>query len=227
MNASTSVSTFTAPPLRNRLRVAASAMFDLARDPGRLDRVFDLGEALNAARIPEVLDRIAADPAGKRLLDEQPRIDTKHVDFDALRALPEGTLGREYTRFLDTNGISADVFQPPSTVTDARVSYIMLRIRQTHDLWHVLTGYTPDVAGEVLLQAFTYAQLGAPSALAITIVGTLRHGRKTPRFGRRLVSALRRGKRAKKLATFYWEDHWGDSLADLRAKLACAPERAS
>jgi ubiquinone biosynthesis protein COQ4 len=204
--------------------VAASALFDLARDPGRLDRVFDLGEALNASRIPEVLDRIAADPAGKRLLDERPRIDTTHVDFDALRALPDGTLGREYTRFLDANGISPDVFQPPTTVKDDRVAYVMLRIRQTHDLWHVLTGYTPDVAGEVLLQAFTYAQLGAPSALAITIVGALRHGRKAPRFGRRLVIALRRGKRAKKLATFYWEDHWAESVAELRAKLACAPE---
>jgi ubiquinone biosynthesis protein COQ4 len=217
-------STFVVPPLADRVRIAASALLDIARDPGRLDRVFDLGEALNAPRIPQILDRIAAEPAGKRLLEERPRIDAAHVDFDALRALPDGTLGREYTRFLDTNGITPDVFQLPTTVKDDRIAYVMLRIRQTHDLWHVLTGYTPDVAGEVLLQAFTYAQLDAPSALAITIVGTLRYGRKAPRFGRRLVTALRRGKRTKKLATFYWEDHWAEPVAELRAKLTCAPE---
>lgn len=214
----------TIPPLAARVRVAASALFDLARDPSRLDRVFDLGEALNAARIPEVLDRIQAEPAGKRLFDERPYIDTSHVDFAALRALPDGTLGREYTRFLDSNGISPDAFTPPSTIKDDRVAYVMMRIRQTHDLWHVLTGYTPDVAGEVLLQAFTYAQLRAPSALAIAIVGTLRHGRKAPRFGHRLVTAFRRGKRTKKLATFYWEDHWAEPLAELRTTLACPRE---
>ncbi len=212
------------PPLGARVRVAASALFDLARDPSRLDRVFDLGEALNAARIPEVLDRIQAEPAGRRLFDERPYIDSAHVDFAALAALPDGTLGREYTRFLDSNGISPDAFTPPSTVKDERIAYVMMRIRQTHDLWHVLTGYTPDVAGEVLLQAFTFAQLRAPSALAITIVGTLKHGRKAPRFGRRLVTAFRRGKKTKKLATFYWEDHWAEPLSDLRAKLACRPE---
>jgi ubiquinone biosynthesis protein Coq4 len=33
------------------------------------------------------------------------------------------------------------------------------RTRQTHDLWHVLTGLGTDIPGEIALQAFTYEQL--------------------------------------------------------------------
>src|SRR5581483_1426369 len=95
-------------------------------------------------------------PGGKRILEERPSIDREHVDFDALRRLPDGTLGREYVRFLDDNHITPDVFQKPE-IGDDRIAYVMQRVRQTHDLWHVLTGYTPDVPGEILLQAFTYA----------------------------------------------------------------------
>ena len=31
--------------------------------------------------------------------------------LDALRAMPDGTLGREYMRFLDGNGITPDAFE--------------------------------------------------------------------------------------------------------------------
>jgi ubiquinone biosynthesis protein COQ4 len=206
------------PPLRSRLAVAASALLDLARDPSRLDRVFDLGVALNAARIPKVLATLEKDPDTKRLLDEQPSIDSQHVDFDALERLPDGTLGREYVRFLRDNGITPDVFKKPD-VADARAAYIMQRIRQTHDLWHVLTGYTPDVRGEILLQAFTYAQLRAPSALAITILGVVRHG--SPGIVRDARKAFRRGRATRRLATYRWEERWSTPLDDIRRELAC------
>ncbi len=212
-------------PLPERLYRAAQALLALARDPNQLERVFEIGEALNSRALPRILDAMAADPAVKRLLDERPAIDTKHVDYAALAALPDGTLGREYVRFLRTNGISPDVFPKPN-VADPRVSFVMQRIRQTHDLWHVLTGYTPDVGGEIVLQAFTFAQLRAPSALMIALMGAVRHGRKVPRLGRRMLDGYRRGRKTHRLATFYWEDHWADSLDKVRADLACPPAAA-
>ncbi len=212
-------------PLPERLYRAAQALLALARDPNQLERVFEIGEALNSRALPRILDAMAADPAVKRLLDERPAIDTKHVDFAALAALPDGTLGREYVRFLETNGINPDVFPKPN-VADPRVSFVMQRIRQTHDLWHVLTGYTPDVGGEIVLQAFTFAQLRAPSALMIALMGAVRHGRKERHLGRRMLDGYRRGKKTRSLATFYWEDHWQDPLDALRVDLACPPAAA-
>jgi len=212
-------------PLPRRLAKAGRALAALARDPGQLDRVFEIGEALNAARIPERLDALEATPDGRRLLTERPVIDSKHVDFDALAQLPDGTLGREYVRFLRDNGITPDVFQRPD-IDDDRVAYVMQRIRQTHDLWHVLTGYTPDVGGEILLQAFTLAQLRSPSSAALVLVGFVRWGWRTPGFLGRLRVAYRRGKATKPLATFVWEEHWHEAVSRMREMLDCPPERA-
>jgi len=196
---------------------------NLARDPNRLEEVFVIGEALNAHRIPAMLASLEADPETRRLLEERPRIDTAHVDVAALERLPDGTLGREYARFLKDNHITPDVFKLPD-IGDERLAYVMMRIRQTHDLWHVLTGYAPDVTGEVLLQAFTFAQLRAPSAFAIAAMGTLRFGWRTPGFFRRLRAAVRGGKATKKLAAFRWEDRWAEPVDRLRQELTCPVE---
>jgi ubiquinone biosynthesis protein COQ4 len=97
----------------------------------------------------------------------------------------------------------------------------MLRFRQTHDLWHVLTGYAPDVEGEILLQAFTYAQTGVPSALLIAALGTLRWAKLAPSHARKLLEAHRRGKATARLATFRWERHWATPVETLRRELTC------
>jgi ubiquinone biosynthesis protein COQ4 len=220
MTSRSAASPYVAPPLHARLGRAGRALVNLAIDPNRLEEVFVIGESLNAHRIPAILERLEADPETRRLLQDRPRIDSAHVDFAALERLPDGTLGREYVRFLNDNGITPDVFKLPD-IGDERMAYVMMRIRQTHDLWHVLTGYAPDVTGEVLLQAFTFAQLRAPSAFAIAAMGTLRFGWRKPGFFKRLRAAVRGGRATRKLAAFRWEDHWAEPVAKLREELTC------
>jgi ubiquinone biosynthesis protein COQ4 len=227
MNAAAPGHTLRIPPLWDRITTAASALATLSRDPSRLDQVLVLGQAMNVKRLARALERMTLDPEGARLLAERPRIDAAHVDWDALERLPDGTLGREYVRFLRDNGITPDAFEKLPDVGDERAAYIMLRIRQTHDLWHVLTGYKPDIRGELLLQAFTFAQTKSPSAFIISVFGSARFSVRFPRevlsHGRGLVRAWRRGTRTKFLPTFAWEDHWSTPVADLRDTLACAP----
>jgi ubiquinone biosynthesis protein COQ4 len=209
-------------PVPLRVAAAARALAGLARDPGRLDLVFVLAESLNGPHHSRLMARVHGDAEGRRLFADRPSIDSRTVDFDALARLPDGTLGREYVRFLRDNAIVPDVFQRPAGL-DERVAYAVQRIRQTHDLWHVLTGYTPDIRGEILLQAFTFAQLGAPSAFAIAFFGTLRHGLRLKGFFRDLRAAIRRGKATRPLATFRWEEHWAESVSRLREQLTCPP----
>ena len=215
--------TYVPPPLPVRLGRASRALYTLFRDPSRLEQVFIIGESLNAGRIPGALAALEANPETRWILVERPMIDTAHVDLDALARLPDGTLGREYVRFLRDNHITPDVFTMPD-IGDPRVAYVMCRIRQTHDLWHVLTGYTPDVIGELLLQVFTFAQLRVPSALAIAAIGSFRVLGRSPGYLRRVAVAYRRGRETRPLAAFRWEDHWSDRLEDLRGALACPPE---
>ena len=216
-----SASTIRIPPFRHRARTVARSLGTLARDPGRLDQVLVLAEAMNLPAVARAMDRLDEDPAGRALLEDQPRIDREHVDFDGLRRLPDGTLGREYIRFLDDNRITPDAFAKLPDIGDARAAYVMLRLRQTHDLWHVLTGYAADVRGELLLQAFTYAQTRAPSSLLLALFGSVRWAFRWPRQTKALRAAFAHGKAAGFLPLFRWEDHWETPVADLRKKLDC------
>ena len=211
------------PSLPTRVRTVVRSLARLARNPGRLDQVLELAQTVNLPAVARAMKRIDANEEGRALLRDQPRIDRKSIDFDALRALPDGTLGREYARFLDDNGITPDAFETLPDIGDDRAAYVMLRMRQTHDLWHVLTGYTPDARGEILLQAFTYSQTRAPSSLIITLFGTARWAFRWSEPWKELREAFARGRRTGFLPTFRWEDHWATPVAELRALLACPP----
>lgn len=220
-SSSSGTSTVSVPPLGTRMRTAAAALAVLARDHTRLDQVLVFTQAMNHARLARIAEEIERAPGGAELFEDQPRIDRKHVDFDALRRLPNGTLGREYARFLDDAGITPDVFEELPRVGDPRIAYMMLRMRQTHDLWHVLTGYSPDVPGEIRLQAFTFAQTNAPSAFVLTVFGTVRWTIALRGHVGEVLRAYRRGKATKWLPTFRWEEHWEMPLDELRAMLTC------
>jgi ubiquinone biosynthesis protein COQ4 len=209
------------PPFRDRVRAALGALCRLMRDPGRLDQVLVFAQAVNAGAVARAVAKVERTEDGRRLFAEMPRIDRQHVDYDALRRLPDGTLGREYVRFLDDNEITPEPFEKLPEVSDPRAAYVMLRMRQTHDLWHVLTAYTTDVRGEVLLQAFTFAQVRVPSAFLLAFLGTLRWVRWTRQHLRDLRDAYRRGKATAPLATFRWEDHWETPVRELRERLHC------
>ena len=212
------------PPFTTRLRRALGAARTLAKDPGRLDQVLVFLLAVNIKAIARRVKDLESLTEGREILAARPRIDRTHVDFEALEALPEGTLGREYVRFLKTNGITPDVFAELPDVRDPRAAYMVLRMRQTHDLWHVLTGYAPDVPGEILLQAFTHSQTGAPGSLMIALFGTLRYvmWKKGPVVAfRDLAKAFRHGKSCAFLPTVYWEREWSTPVSDLRERLHC------
>lgn len=205
------------PSPLTRARTAVRALYTLSRDSGRLDQVLALNVSVNLGTARRGVRELAHTEEGRALFEQRPRIDSTSVDLAALRRLPDGTLGREYIRFLEENGITPDVFCDMPEVGDERAAYLVMRLRQTHDLWHVVTGYAPDVEGEVLLQAFTFGQTNAPSAALITSLGTVRHFALRPSHYRHVRRAYRMGLRARRLATFPWEAHWDKTLGEVRA----------
>ena len=207
------------PGSRPRARDAVSAVVTLLRDPDRLDQVLVLGEVVNAGSIDRILARFEDDPDGRDLLARRPSIDSQSVDFAGLAALPDGTLGCEYARFLRDHGISPDAWPPPRMTTD-RATWLGQRLRQTHDILHVVTGCAPDVPGEIVLQAFTFAQTGAPSSLLIALLGSLKHRARHPGLPGRAWRAWRAGRHARFLGPVPWESLWHDRIEALRARFA-------
>jgi ubiquinone biosynthesis protein COQ4 len=207
-------------PATTRWRRAVTALAHVLADPERTDQVLVFSSYINAGTTVTRSRRFFETEGGQRLYDEHRTIDSRTVDLDALERLPQGTLGHEYARFLRSRGFTPEVFDaPPSEIRDPQAQYVVQRARQTHDLWHVITGCDTDTAGEIALQAFTFAQVHAPSTGILALVGTLRGVRMRPSLPGEVVRAYRDGLRAKALITFAWEDHWATPLDELRALL--------
>ena len=93
-----------------------------------------------------------------------------------------------------------------------------------HDLWHVLTGYGRDEAGEAANLAFTYGQTRSRGAglivLTAVAIGMRTHPIAWPRY---LFRAWRRGRRAAMLTVAPWEELLPRPLALVRQSLGVEP----
>jgi ubiquinone biosynthesis protein Coq4 len=207
-------------PTPIRLARALRALRDILANPEDTERVLEFSNLITAGGRGERLDLFFEHPWGARLLAVRRALDSTTVDLDALAALPAGTLGHAYATFMTRHGLTPNVFDGvPDDVRDERAAYIIQRMRQTHDLWHVVLNVETDPAGEVALQAFTFAQLRAPSAGVLAAMGSLRALPYTRRVVRDALRLYRLGLRAERFSVFPWEDHWETALVDVRRML--------
>ena len=129
-------------------------LWRLFLDPNRLDEVFEVASALET---PELLDEMAAavaeTPHGAEALRTKHRLG--QVDVDALMAMEKGTLGRSFAEFLAKNGLDP---APLTDQADREGEYLIAHLYETHDLWHVLSGYNRDPMGELGVLAFSLGQ---------------------------------------------------------------------
>jgi ubiquinone biosynthesis protein Coq4 len=200
-----------------RIALAIRAGVALALNPNDTQQVFYLASAVDRRKLPQLAARLEADANGHELLRERAAIDTAHVDFAALRSLPADTLGGAYARALDSQGLSPDVFKRPPGLPE-NLAYTEQRVRQTHDVWHVLTGMNTDIPGEVGLQAFIHAQLQQNFSKFIVWFGLAFYGLRYPRMWKLVKNGRRAGEQADFLLSVRWEDWWSAPLADVRAK---------
>lgn len=206
---------------------AMRCMRILMADPDDTAQVFHIIRALTGSSFERLFQRVLAHPTGRKVLDERRDILPILRRREDLRGLPDGTLGREYARFLDTEHISAEGLVDASgeeldeaDYLDDRARVLSNRLRDTHDLWHVVTGYQRDLFGEHALLAFTYAQTRNHGIGFIVLVAALRRWRE----GRRDVLPLvregfRRGRRAESFVAADWERLLERPLAEVRRLL--------
>jgi ubiquinone biosynthesis protein COQ4 len=200
-----------------RWRRGFKALLVVAQDPNRTDKVLEAYEHMNAGGEAKRAARFYQDPKAEQYRGEDRTIDSAHVNFAQLSQLPEGTFGRRYAQFMQKRHLSPEMFKTEGELS--KQEYMVKRMRQTHDLWHVATGYETDVLGELELQAFTLAQVGIPSALVVLMLGMVRWLFTGPELLFKVTRAFFRGRAAKKMATFDWEANWATPLEQVRADL--------
>jgi ubiquinone biosynthesis protein COQ4 len=177
------------PPLRIEWRLAFKALIGLARDTGRTDHVFTIISSLSGDTLERTYQAFKRTAHGKRLLGERPDLMALLSDRARLEAMPAGSLGREYLRFMDRGKITATGLVNAQTAgvdpnahldLDPRRRYVADRLRDMHDLWHVLTDYGADDTGEIANLWFSVGQFGNPGMAFIAFFGVvdgLGHGR--------------------------------------------------
>ena len=203
---------------------ALRAIRGLLRNPDDTALVFEIIEALSGRTRARVFDRFRGTESGRRLLTERPNLLARLTDREHLLALPVGTLGHTYGEFMNREQISADGLVDASETwlrgdlpPDRR--WFADRLRDTHDLWHVVTGYGRDLIGEASLLAFTYAQTRNLGIGLIVAVAYLK-ARGINRPARRLLrEGYRRGRHAVWLPGVEWELLLEQPLARVREQL--------
>lgn len=208
-----------------RMRLGARALRAILKDPEDTRQVFTLFLVTNARHIPGFLTRFVSEPDGIALLHERPAIDSRTVDFEALGRLPADTLGGAFARHLSERGLSPDVFRAPPGVPPT-LAFLGQRMRQSHDIWHVLTGYDTSVDEELALLAFSHGQSGMPGPALLAAVGAVRFFPRHPKVFAKVLDGYRRGQAARSMLTVRWEDLWQTPLAELRERFAIRPRAA-
>ena len=169
--------------------------------------------------------------SGRALVENAIPYPSLFSDYDGLRALPSGTLGREYVRQLDDRGIHpVELARLTEAAYDRREfsdehAYVRDRVRNLHDLFHTLTGYDIDVIGEAGVLAFTFGQTGNKGWAMLVFLNCLTCVARL-RFDGWVVAwkGYRRGRRARYLpAVDAWDRLLRLPLDAARAQLGIPP----
>lgn len=213
-----------APEINRELRVeyltGLKGLIKFAKDASQTDSVFDMSEGFRHTETYKMsMEYLKNNPENKAIVAE--RYIARTPDMDALLKLAENSLGYIYASKMKAANFDPEFYRKIKVEDD--YTYIALRLRQTHDIWHIITGFGTDVAGEVGLQAFYLAQTRAPLAVGIMAGGILNTLLKCPDDLDRVMSAIARGynmgTKAKSCLAQKWEENWKKPLSEWRKEL--------
>ena len=220
----------------NRIQplLALAAFRRLIKNPEDTHQVFMIGEALRGNSLTRATERFRGTELGRAVLAGHHVLLPILAERTALAALPAGSLGRAYLDFVVSESLSAQGLAEAakkrdemSQATPDEQSF-RRQMRDSHDLWHVLTGYGRDPLGEVSLLAFTFAQTRLTGLGAIALLGTFRIGRvlRGQPVRAAVLDAYRTGRDAHWLPGVDWTTMLGEDLERVRVKLGlAAPDR--
>jgi ubiquinone biosynthesis protein COQ4 len=137
----------------------------LIADKEDTEQVFHIIAALRGRQFREIARKFWFSDKGQQILGTEQRLIDILDDHDTLKKLPAGTVGRAYVDFMEREGLSAAGleaeyarFESSGKRFNDGIDRYGDRLRDTHDMLHVLTGYGRDALGEQCVLAFTYAQ---------------------------------------------------------------------
>jgi ubiquinone biosynthesis protein Coq4 len=217
--------------LKNNLR-SMYAVYRLAKNPKGIQYFIMMGDAQdNIGESERRLGRFS-DPFKSEALEQmwQSGFDaTGSYDLEALGKLPADTLGGALAYHMKAAGLGQEFYEHSQPRN--RMQFLRLRMRQTHDIWHVLTGTGTDPFDEVAIQGFVAGQYtSATSAIlaAAVFLKAVFRGRfdELQAYVDGFCEGYVAGKRAESLLAVRWEELWSEKVETLRRRYRIEPLRA-
>ncbi|MFN3211527.1 MAG: Coq4 family protein [Henriciella sp.] len=197
------------PIPRRRPLKAWRHMQKLIADKEDTAQVFHIIEALNGKSTRKDFARFMRSEIGPDLLNKRTFLPDILDDHAPLKALPKGSVGRAYVEFMEREGLTAHGLVEESLQQRAHhaqydddLLWYSNRLRDTHDMYHVLTGYGRDALGEDALLGYTHSQHGGLGVSFIAFMGNRQIAKEAPREARVkevLAEGRRNGKAAKRI----------------------------
>lgn len=195
-------------PARYRPLRAVRSFQKLIKDKEDTSLVFKIFESLPSKDFLPRVERLALSERGEMLRSTEPCLPDILDDHATLRRTPKGSLAHAYCDFMEAEGLSAAGLVAESDRSGRPrypdlVEWFINRSRDTHDLFHVLTGYGRDALGEQCVLLFTHGQASSQGHLLIGYAGAanikkMAKGSAAPIFGA-VREAHRTGKGAPQL----------------------------
>ena len=174
---------------------------NLIADKEDTEQVFHIFECLPRKGFVTDAKAFIESPRGQLLMESEPFLPEVLDDHAALKKLPVGTVGRAYVDFMEREGLSAAGLVAESVKMrrgkphyDDQLQWYGDRLRDTHDLMHILTGYGRDALGEQCVLSFTYGQNRNLGNFFIAYLGGFELSRRV-KTGAPVMAAIRQGQR--------------------------------
>ena len=208
---------------------------ELLKDKENTEEVFHIFESLPWKGMRPAAEKFLQSERGKAIRASEPYLPAILDDHAALRCMPAGSVAHAYCDFMEREGLSAkglvdefERFNNGRYDFNDQFAWYLNRLRDTHDLLHILTGYGRDALGEACVLAFTYSQQPSPAHLFIAYSAGL-NMKKTLKSKAPVLHAVREGQKLGKACPRIIETPIRELLAmqvdEARAKLGITPTR--
>ena len=198
----------------------------LLRDPAQTDSVYDVEDGLRHTKATKLaVEYVKSKPNVAALFQE--RYLAPAVNLEDLLKLPTESLGYSYAIYIKDSGFDPNFYRLLKVEDDR--SYFLLRMRQTHDIWHIVAGFSTDVFGELGLKAFELAQTHRTMSAVLIAGGLLstlfKHPEDLDKLLEQIAIGYRLGAKAKPFFAKKWEENWERPLLEWRQELGIEPTK--
>lgn len=112
------------------------------------------------------VERMKADPTTRKCIED--RYLGPELELEKLIMYPRGSLGYTYARVMKHLGYEPHFYGDRPSIAE-ETDYVTMRVRKTHDLQHIVTGFSMIGPGELGVIAINALQFGYPAFMTLDL----------------------------------------------------------